>query len=63
MAAKSDVDKRTVGGKRRVQAVKSKNEIVLELVDECIHEGITAEYFMTDSWFTCNNQLVLELAR
>lgn len=38
MAAKSDVDKRTVGGKRRTQAVKSKNEIVLELVDECIHE-------------------------
>lgn len=63
MAAKSDVDKRTVGGKRRAQAVKSKNEIVLELVDECIHEGITAEYFMTDSWFTCNNQLVLEIAR
>ena len=36
---------------------------MLEQVDECIQEGITAEYFMTDSWFTCNNQLVLELAR
>ena len=55
------IDNRTIGGKRRLQATTNKTDVVVELVKECLDQGISAKYFMTDSWFTCINQLVLDI--
>ena len=55
------IDNRTIGGKRRLQATTNKTDVVVDLVKECLDQGISAKYFMTDSWFTCINQLVLDI--
>ena len=59
--SRTDLDRRTVGYARRQQAAMKKNEVVVELVKESLNQGFTAEYFMTDNWFTCNNDLVIDI--
>lgn len=46
------IDKRTHGAKRRAEAIISKTENVLRLVQNALDTGLTADYVLMDSWFT-----------
>jgi len=49
---REDIDKRTVGYKRRLEALKTKPEVSTVLIDNALGAGITADYLLMDSWFT-----------
>lgn len=46
------LDKRSVGYKRRLEALKSAPEIVSSMIDHALSKGVTASYVLMDSWFT-----------
>ena len=46
------IDKRTVGYKRRQEAIKPTPEAVIGLIRNALQEGIQASYVLMDSWFT-----------
>lgn len=46
------IDKRTVGYRRRLEAFKSAPEMVTLMMDRALSVGITASYVLMDSWFT-----------
>lgn len=50
--ASDHIDKRTHGGKRRAEAIISKTENVLRLIQNALDTGIIADYVLMDSWFT-----------
>lgn len=49
---KDTVDKRTNGYKRRLDAMKSKPELLMEMLSNALDKGIYADYVLMDSWFT-----------
>jgi hypothetical protein len=48
----NEVDKRTSGYKRRQEAVMSKPETTVLLVQQALEVGIEADYLLMDTWFT-----------
>ncbi len=46
------IDKRTHGARRRAEAIISKTDNVLRLIQNALDTGITADYVLMDSWFT-----------
>ncbi len=48
----SQIDKRTSGYKRRLEALQSAPEIIPVMIDRALTSGITASYVLMDSWFT-----------
>lgn len=46
------LDKRTIGYKRRKEAMNSKPDAVVEMVDRALKAGFSADYLLMDSWFT-----------
>jgi hypothetical protein len=48
----SQIDKRTCGYKRRVEALQSAPEIIPVMIDRALATGIQASYVLMDSWFT-----------
>jgi len=48
----SEIDKRTSGYQRRVEALKAAPEIIPDMIDRALATGITASYVLMDSWFT-----------
>jgi len=48
----SQIDKRTCGYKRRLEALQSAPEIIPVMIDRALASGITASYVLMDSWFT-----------
>ena len=46
------IDKRTHGAKRRAEAIISKTDNVLRLIQNALDTGLTADYVLMDSWFT-----------
>lgn len=50
--ANAAIDKRTNGAKRRAEAVLSKPQNVLRLIQNALNAGITADYVLMDTWFT-----------
>jgi hypothetical protein len=46
------VDKRSIGYKRRLDALKKAPEIIPEMIDRTLKSGIHASYVLMDSWFT-----------
>jgi len=46
------MDKRTIGYKRRQEAMKQAPEVVVELLQHAFQAGIQANYVLMDSWFT-----------
>jgi hypothetical protein len=48
----SEIDKRTCGYQRRLEALKSAPEIIPAMIDRALASGITASYVLMDSWFT-----------
>jgi len=50
--ATDSIDKRTNGAKRRAEAIIEKPKNVLQLIQNALDIGITADYVLMDSWFT-----------
>lgn len=49
---RQDLDKRTNGYKRRVEALIHKPDAVSQLLDRALVAGFSADYVLMDSWFT-----------
>lgn len=49
---KKDLDKRSIGYKRRVEALNHKPDAVVQMLERAIKAGFTADYVLMDSWFT-----------
>ena len=52
-----ELDKRTVGHKRRVLAQTKATLVMLELIKEAIHYGIPAKHVLFDTWFCSPSSL------
>jgi len=48
----ADIDKRSSGYKRRLEALKSAPELIPEMIGRALVQGVTASYVLMDSWFT-----------
>lgn len=48
----ADIDKRSSGYKRRLEALKSAPELIPEMIHRALAQGVTASYLLMDSWFT-----------
>ena len=46
------IDARTHSGKRKIQAQRKGTEVLLELLQSALKEGIQAKYVLFDSWFS-----------
>lgn len=46
------IDKRSIGYKRRLEALKPATEIIPQMIERALSFGITASYVLMDSWFT-----------
>lgn len=49
---REDLDKRSVGYKRRMEALSQKPDAVIQMLERAIKAGFTADYVLMDSWFT-----------
>ena len=47
-----EVDTRTVAYKRRLESLKSKPQIAMEMIKRAIKAGIQADYLLVDSWYS-----------
>lgn len=47
-----NIDKRSSGYKRRLEALKSAPELIPEMIERALKHGVTASYVLMDSWFT-----------
>jgi len=47
-----ELDFRTTAYKRRVEIMKGKSEIALEMVKRAVSSGIQADYLLVDSWYS-----------
>jgi hypothetical protein len=47
-----NIDKRSSGYKRRLEALKSAPELIPEMIKRALGHGVTASYVLMDSWFT-----------
>jgi hypothetical protein len=48
----ADIDKRSTGYKRRMEALKSAPELIPKMIKRALDQGVTASYVLMDSWFT-----------
>lgn len=46
------IDKRTIGYKRRLEALLPAPKVIPEMIDRALDAGMTASYVLMDSWFT-----------
>jgi len=46
------IDKRSIGYKRRLEALKPATELIPQMIERALSAGITASYVLMDSWFT-----------
>lgn len=49
---REDLDKRSIGYKRRIEAMNHKPDAVVEMLDRALKAGFSADYVLMDSWFT-----------
>jgi hypothetical protein len=47
-----NIDKRSSGYKRRLEALKHAPELIPEMIKRALAHGVTASYVLMDSWFT-----------
>ena len=47
-----NIDKRSSGYKRRLEALKTAPELIPEMIKRALSHGVTASYVLMDSWFT-----------
>ncbi|MEA5021346.1 IS4 family transposase ISDha5 [bioreactor metagenome] len=46
------LDKRSIGYKRRMEALGSKPDAVVQMLEQALKAGFSADYVLMDSWFT-----------
>jgi hypothetical protein len=46
------IDKRTNGYKRRIESMKKKSDVAVQLIRNTLNQGIEASYVLMDTWFT-----------
>ena len=49
---REDLDKRSVGYKRRMEAISPKPDAVVQMLERALKAGFSADYVLMDSWFT-----------
>lgn len=49
---REDLDKRSIGYKRRIEAMLPKPDAVLKMLERSLKAGFSADYVLMDSWFT-----------
>ncbi|KJR45598.1 hypothetical protein UF75_4033 [Desulfosporosinus sp. I2] len=49
---RQDLDKRTVGYKRRMESMIRKPDAVIQMLERALKAGFSADYVLMDSWFT-----------
>lgn len=49
---REDLDKRSIGYKRRMEAMTKKPDAVVQMLERALKAGFTADYVLMDSWFT-----------
>ncbi|BAE82844.1 hypothetical protein DSY1055 [Desulfitobacterium hafniense Y51] len=49
---REDLDKRSVGYKRRLEAMSPKPDTVVQMLERALKGGFSADYVLMDSWFT-----------
>lgn len=49
---REDLDKRSIGYKRRMEAMLPKPDAVLKMLEKSLKAGFSADYVLMDSWFT-----------
>lgn len=49
---REDLDKRSIGYKRRMEAMLPKPDAVLKMLERSLKAGFSADYVLMDSWFT-----------
>lgn len=49
---REDLDKRSVGYKRRMEAMIPKPDAVVQMLERALKAGFSADYVLMDSWFT-----------
>jgi hypothetical protein len=47
-----NIDKRSAGYKRRLEALKSAPVLIPEMISRALAQGVTASHVLMDSWFT-----------
>jgi hypothetical protein len=47
-----DIDKRSLGYKRRLEALKKAPELIPNMIDRTLQNGVQASYVLMDTWFT-----------
>ena len=47
-----DIDKRSCGYKRRLEALESAPSIIPEMIERALKAGVSADYVLMDTWFT-----------
>jgi hypothetical protein len=47
-----NIDKRSLGYKRRLEALKPAPQLIPEMIERALSWGVTASYVLMDSWFT-----------
>ncbi|MBZ2108068.1 transposase [Streptococcus mitis] len=47
-----EIDKRTLSGKRKMEALEPATDVTLNLLKKALHQGIQADYVLFDSWFS-----------
>ena len=49
---REDLDKRSIGYKRRIAAMNPKPDAVVQMLERALNAGFSADYVLMDSWFT-----------
>ena len=49
---REDLDRRSIGYKRRMEALLHKPDAVVQMLDRALKAGFSADYVLMDSWFT-----------
>ena len=60
LGPQKQVDRRTLAGRRRLQARRKATEVMLELLTSALKAGIKAKYVLFDSWF-CEPKQILRI--
>jgi len=49
-----EMDKRTNGWKRRMETFEKKTDLLVQMIQRCWQNGISARFVLFDSWFACD---------
>lgn len=57
-----EMDKRTSGWKRRMESFEKKTDLLVQMVQRCWQNGISARFVLFDSWYACDKVISQILA-